>query len=306
MIGRDAETSLLASLLAGVPGGRPFVLTVRGDAGSGRSSLLDLARDLAQDAGIRPLVARGIDGADEPAFAGLSSLLRPFASEPRRRWLPSTRRRSRGAMTLGRDAVDPLDVRLGLLRVLTAAAEANPARAAARRRRPPRPGVDGRARRSSSAASGSTRSAPSSTTGPGVGPLDAVTTAVPPPAALAPGALTDIVQAAVACAAGGRRGHRRLGGRQPAPGRRAAPARSPPTSASGAAPLPTRPGPPCWSSTGCRRSSTALPGRSVQRALVVVAADRTGRLAARSPPRSRRSVRPTGCPRRGRGGRAWS
>ena len=29
-------------------------------------------------------------------------------------------------MTLGRDAVDPLDVRLGLLRVLTAAAEANP------------------------------------------------------------------------------------------------------------------------------------------------------------------------------------
>jgi DNA-binding NarL/FixJ family response regulator len=189
---------LLSSLVGGLSGGRPFVLTVRGEPGSGRSSLLSVARELARDHGARQLVARGVAGATEPAFSGLHSLLRPFESsldDLAEDLAPAVR----SALSLGRAQVDPLDVHLGVLRMLTTAAQEqplvlvlddadrlDPATLAALRFALGRLGVD--------------PIGAVAAIGPGEGSLDDVTTDVLPLAGLAPTALVEIVQRAVPCA----------------------------------------------------------------------------------------------------------
>jgi len=271
LIGREAETGLISSLLSGVPSGRPFVLTIRGEPGSGRSSLLDAARDMARAAGVRTLMARGIDGAAEPAFSGLSSLLRPIApsgDEPAEAL--------REALSLRRAAVDPLEVRLGVLHTLTAAAQAepmllllddadrlDPASAEALAFALGRLGVD---------AVGAI-----ATTGPGDGPFDAVTTAVLPLPPLARGALAAIVAGAVPCT-------------PEVADALAAWADGSPLLAvelarsltaderDGSVPLPDAPRPTVLVVGRLQQEIEALP-EDVQRALVVVAADRTGLVA---------------------------
>lgn len=275
MIGRDAETALMSSLLEGLAGGRPFVLTIRGEAGSGRSCLLDAARVAAHEAGVRPLVARGVDGAEEPAFAALSSLLRPLErslDDLADDLAPSLR----GALTMGREPVDPLDVRLALLRALTAAAETSPlvlllddadrldhASVTALAFVLGRLGVD--------------PIGAIAATGPGEGPLDAVTTDVLPLAALAPGALAQIVQTSVPCA-------------PEVAATLAAWAEGSPLVAlelarslsaderDGSTRLPDAPRPTVLVVDRLQKELDGLPA-DIQRALVVAAADRTGRLA---------------------------
>jgi predicted ATPase len=73
--GRDAERSTIATLVDGARAGRSGVLVVRGQAGVGKSALL---QDAVERAGsMRVLQARGIESESELAFAALHQLLRP-------------------------------------------------------------------------------------------------------------------------------------------------------------------------------------------------------------------------------------
>jgi DNA-binding CsgD family transcriptional regulator len=74
--GRSGEVSLLAGLVAAVRAGQSRVLVVRGEAGVGKTALLD---ELAgQAAGCRVVRAAGIQSEMEFAFAGLHQLLAPM------------------------------------------------------------------------------------------------------------------------------------------------------------------------------------------------------------------------------------
>src|ERR1700677_3833477 len=78
MLGRGAETAAIAALLAGVRGGRSGALVVRGEAGIGKSALLDEAAHQAAATGIVVLRGTGIETEAELPFAGLHLLLRPL------------------------------------------------------------------------------------------------------------------------------------------------------------------------------------------------------------------------------------
>lgn len=75
--GRGPERDRLERMLADARGGRSGALAVRGDAGIGKSALLD---DLASAAhGMRVLRGVGIESEAELPFSGLHLLLHPFA-----------------------------------------------------------------------------------------------------------------------------------------------------------------------------------------------------------------------------------
>jgi len=70
--GRRAECGVLDGLLEGVRGGRSAVLVVRGEAGMGKTALLDYAVESAPD--LRSARAAGVESEMELAFAGLHQL----------------------------------------------------------------------------------------------------------------------------------------------------------------------------------------------------------------------------------------
>ncbi len=72
LLGRDQELSAIEELVAS--GG---ALLIRGDAGVGKSSLLDAAARRAHELGMRVLSATGIQGEAELPFAGLHQALIP-------------------------------------------------------------------------------------------------------------------------------------------------------------------------------------------------------------------------------------
>ena len=74
--GRRAECGLLDGLLEGVRGGRSAVLVVRGEAGVGKTALLDYAVGSAPD--LRSVRAAGVESEMELAFAGLHQLCGPM------------------------------------------------------------------------------------------------------------------------------------------------------------------------------------------------------------------------------------
>ncbi|WP_018653953.1 AAA family ATPase [Actinomadura flavalba] len=77
LIGRDAEVERVGRLVAAAAEGRSGVLVVRGDAGIGKTALLDRA---AEGAGaLRTLRVTGIESEAELPFSGLHLLLHPFA-----------------------------------------------------------------------------------------------------------------------------------------------------------------------------------------------------------------------------------
>src|SRR6202453_4067389 len=78
MLGRGAETAAIAALLAGGRGGRSGAMVVLGEAGIGKSALLDEAAHQAAAAGIVVLRGTGIETEAELPFAGLPLLLRPL------------------------------------------------------------------------------------------------------------------------------------------------------------------------------------------------------------------------------------
>ncbi|POM26772.1 putative HTH-type transcriptional regulator [Actinomadura rubteroloni] len=73
LYGRDEEQRRIAALLAGAREGRSGALVLRGEAGIGKTALLDAV----VEPGLRVLRATGVEAEAELAFAGLSQLLWP-------------------------------------------------------------------------------------------------------------------------------------------------------------------------------------------------------------------------------------
>jgi AAA ATPase domain len=75
LYGREAERARIDSLIDDARASRSGVLILRGEAGIGKSSLLEHA--VARTDGMRVLRASGVESESELAFAGLHQLLRP-------------------------------------------------------------------------------------------------------------------------------------------------------------------------------------------------------------------------------------
>ena len=75
LFGRDAERALIGALLDAARDSRSGALVLRGEAGVGKTALLEDARDRAAD--MHVLATRGVESESELPFAGLQQLLRP-------------------------------------------------------------------------------------------------------------------------------------------------------------------------------------------------------------------------------------
>ncbi|MGV0095540.1 BREX system ATP-binding domain-containing protein [Streptomyces californicus] len=78
LVGRRAEQAALEQLLARAQGGDSGVLAVRGEAGIGKSALLQHMRETAVAMGFGVHDAAGVEAEAEFAFAGLHQLCAPF------------------------------------------------------------------------------------------------------------------------------------------------------------------------------------------------------------------------------------
>jgi DNA-binding CsgD family transcriptional regulator len=74
LVGRDRDVQLVRAIAAG-PRGRSIILF--GEAGIGKSALLDDAARTAESAGIRVIRSAGVQFAESVSFGGLSELLQP-------------------------------------------------------------------------------------------------------------------------------------------------------------------------------------------------------------------------------------
>ena len=125
LIGRDRERARIERALTTARQGGSAVIVVHGEAGAGKTALLDDA--VAKAGGLRVLRARGTENEWKQPFAGLAELCRPLLD--RRADLPPARAAALGA-ALGLDGsarpVDRYAVYAAALDVLTAAAEETP------------------------------------------------------------------------------------------------------------------------------------------------------------------------------------
>ncbi|MEV0616571.1 LuxR family transcriptional regulator [Nonomuraea sp. NPDC050404] len=125
LVGRDDELETLGELVGGLPG-RGGALLILGDAGAGKSSLLDAAVELAGAAGHRVLHAAGTESEADLPFGGLHQLLWPVIRMARP--LPEPQHQALlSAMGL-RDGPPPgaFAVALGVLNLLAGLAEDRP------------------------------------------------------------------------------------------------------------------------------------------------------------------------------------
>jgi DNA-binding CsgD family transcriptional regulator len=124
LLGRTVECGAIDGLLDGVRDGGSGVLLVRGEAGIGKSALLDYACQRA--AGFTVVTARGLESEAELAFAGLADLLRPLLGLLDHIPAPQAEALA-GALALGPPvAGDRFAVAAGALSLLAAAAEEQP------------------------------------------------------------------------------------------------------------------------------------------------------------------------------------
>ncbi|HEY7101310.1 MAG TPA: ATP-binding protein [Mycobacteriales bacterium] len=79
LVGRDAERQAVDALVAGARLGRSGVLVLTGEAGIGKTSLLDYARSVAT--GARLLRVTGSEAERDVPFGGLAQLFRPTAAD---------------------------------------------------------------------------------------------------------------------------------------------------------------------------------------------------------------------------------
>jgi DNA-binding CsgD family transcriptional regulator len=116
--GRRGECEALDRLLADARAGHSRVLVLRGEAGIGKTALLDYL--LAQTSGCRTARAAGVESEMELAYAGLQQLCAPFLDRLER--LPAPQRAAVGT-AFGLSAGEPPDRFLVGLAVLTLLAE---------------------------------------------------------------------------------------------------------------------------------------------------------------------------------------
>jgi tetratricopeptide (TPR) repeat protein len=114
MLGRRAECEALDRLLADVHAGRSRVLVLRGEAGVGKSALLEYL--LQGASGCRTARTAGVESEMELPFAGLHQLCAPFLDRLER--LPGPQREALGTV-FGQSAGAPPDRFLVALAVLT-------------------------------------------------------------------------------------------------------------------------------------------------------------------------------------------
>ena len=123
LIGRQAETDQLDTLIDDMRGG---AVLISGEAGIGKSALLDHARARANEAGAQTLLTVGVESEAEFAFAGMHQLLRAVIGQAE--LLPSPQRGALdAAFGIRRDLEpDPFLVALAAHRLICGAAEARP------------------------------------------------------------------------------------------------------------------------------------------------------------------------------------
>ena len=123
-VGRGRETDRIEELFARVRAGRSGVLLIEGDAGAGKTTLLDLAECRAAQMTVLRTV--GVAGAQDVAFSGLFSVLRPFLHMVEE--LPEPQAEAL-RVVLGVQAGtggDPFLIGVALLGILAAAGERRP------------------------------------------------------------------------------------------------------------------------------------------------------------------------------------
>jgi GMP synthase-like glutamine amidotransferase/tetratricopeptide (TPR) repeat protein len=125
LIGRDGERARIASALTTARQGGSAVIVIRGDAGAGKTALLDDA--VARAGGLRVLRTRRPEPEGDERFAALADLCRPLLEELVR--VPEARATALAA-ALGLDSatrvLDRYAIYAGTLDLLTAAADDNP------------------------------------------------------------------------------------------------------------------------------------------------------------------------------------
>ena len=124
LYGRGEQLAAIDRLLEGMRSGRAGSLVLRGEAGIGKTALLDAAAENA--AGARVLRVTGVESEAELPFAGLHALLRPVLDEvgalPERQAVAL-----RGALGMAEAAVtDRFLVGLGVLSLIAELAEGRP------------------------------------------------------------------------------------------------------------------------------------------------------------------------------------
>jgi predicted ATPase len=124
LLGRDRECAVIDALLEDARGGASGALVVRGEAGIGKSALLDYA--MGQAASMTVLSTSGIEAESDLAFAGLHGLLRPVLEHLGELPEPQSRALA-GALGLAPSPnPDRLLISAAVLALLAAAAEDRP------------------------------------------------------------------------------------------------------------------------------------------------------------------------------------
>src|SRR5215469_12091940 len=124
LVDRQRERQALDSLMEDLRSGRGRALVVRGEAGVGKSALLEYAAGAAAD--IRVARAAGVESEMELAFAGLHQLCAPLLDRLER--LPAPQHDALGVAFGLRegDAPDRFLIALAVLTLLSEVAEARP------------------------------------------------------------------------------------------------------------------------------------------------------------------------------------
>jgi DNA-binding CsgD family transcriptional regulator len=124
LVGRGAELGRIRGLVEGLASGRGGALLLHGQAGIGKTALLDSAREMAADVAV--LESRGVESESGLAFGGLRDLIWPVLG--RRAGLPAPQQDAlTGALALGPPAPgDRFAVCSATLGVLEAAAAEGP------------------------------------------------------------------------------------------------------------------------------------------------------------------------------------
>src|SRR3989441_7120045 len=125
LIEREQESAVLDALVDHLREGGG-ALVVRGEAGIGKSVLLQRMRKRAEAQGVRPLVTGGVESEAEFAFAGLHQLLRPVIGALAQ--LPESQRQTLdAALGLGGDhKPDPYRVAVAAFQLICEVADSAP------------------------------------------------------------------------------------------------------------------------------------------------------------------------------------